>query len=352
MKTINQLDQGRDNNFDLLRFIAATMVVFSHSYLVTANFAREPLARLVGFLDLGALGVKIFFAISGFLIMKSLYRQPTLAAFVYARALRIFPGLLVTALFCGFVIGPVCTTLPLKSYFTDSGLYDFLWRLPTVHNFNNALPGTFKSNPYPVSINSPIWTLAAELLLYLLVLIWGVVLLIWHKRFGLLLKATPVLIVVALFFAGIYYAPWYMGYVYSWGSLFVMGALCHIFSKRIVITPLILVGLLIISGLLFHYRSTIFQGSFNVLLVYGIFLFAYHPRLQVKSFHKLGDLSYGLYIYTFPIQQLIVAKIPTIGVAANFFMAYIPALGLAALSWYYIEKPALKLKSRPAVKMP
>ncbi|TFF34045.1 acyltransferase family protein [Mucilaginibacter psychrotolerans] len=82
MITIKQLDQGRNNNFDLLRFTAAVMVIFSHTYLVNGQFSNEPLQKLIGFIDFGALGVKIFFIISGYLITKSLYRQPTLGSFV------------------------------------------------------------------------------------------------------------------------------------------------------------------------------------------------------------------------------------------------------------------------------
>jgi peptidoglycan/LPS O-acetylase OafA/YrhL len=82
MVTIKQLDQGHNSNLDLLRFIAAAMVIFGHSYLATGHHDREPLARLVGFIEFGSLGVKIFFVISGYLITKSLYRQSTLGSFV------------------------------------------------------------------------------------------------------------------------------------------------------------------------------------------------------------------------------------------------------------------------------
>ncbi|MBD1363618.1 acyltransferase [Mucilaginibacter sp. ZT4R22] len=352
MITIKQLDRGRDNNFDQIRFIAATLVIFSHAYLVTGAFGREPLINAVGFTDLGEVGVKVFFTISGYLVTKSLYSQPTLGSFVWARVLRIFPALFVSVLFCALVIGPICTTLPLGEYLFNRVTLRFIWRLATLHNFSNVLPGTFGQNPYPAAINNPVWTLAAELLFYAVVLALGLILLIWKKQFNTILKALPVLIAVLVFFAGITYDAGYMHWVLSWAVLFGLGAFCYFFCRYIIISIPLFCGLLLTSIAFFYFKLPMLMWVYNITLVYGVFIFAYHPRLQVKGFHKLGDLSYGLYIYAFPIQQLVVAKIPGISITGVFFMAYIPALGLAALSWYFVEKPALKLKSRPSVKIP
>jgi peptidoglycan/LPS O-acetylase OafA/YrhL len=350
MATIKQLDLGRNNNFDLLRFVAATMVIFGHSYLNTGHHDREPLANLVGFLEFGSLGVKIFFVISGYLITKSLYRQPTLGSFVWARVLRIFPGLFVAAVLCAFVIGPFCTTLSLHSYFADARVYNFAWRLFTVHNLNNTLPGVFETLPYAKQVNGSLWTLAAELLLYTVVLAWGVLLLLRRKQFKALGQAAPVLILVILFFAGIVYAPWYMQFVLGWGAVFLLGGLAYLFGSKIIVNIPLAAGLFIITAVLFHFRSPLLVSSFNVSLAYGIFVFAYHPKLQIKGFHKLGDFSYGLYIYAFPIQQLLVQKMPTLSVAGNFGLSFIITLVLAIASWYWVEKPMLKLKMAQSVK--
>lgn len=350
MITIKQLDQGRNNNFDLLRFIAAAMVIFGHSYLATGHHDREPLARLVGFIEFGSLGVKIFFVISGYLITKSLYRQPTLGSFVWARALRIFPGLLVAAVLCAFVIGPLATTLSLHDYFADGRVYDFAWRLFTVHNLDNTLPGVFETIPYAKQVNGSLWTLAGELLLYAVVLLWGVVLLLWQRQLKLLARATPALLLVALFFAGIVYAPWYMDFVLAWGAVFLLGALAYLFGDKIIINIPLAIGLFIVTALLFHFRSPLLVTSFNISLAYGIFVVAYHPALQVKAFHKLGDFSYGLYIYAFPIQQFMALKFPQWGVAANFGASFLLTLALAAASWYMVEKPMLKLKMAQSAK--
>jgi peptidoglycan/LPS O-acetylase OafA/YrhL len=121
--------------------------------------------------------------------------------------LRIFPGLLVVAVLCAFVIGPLATTLSLHNYFADRRVYYFAWRLFTVHNLDNTLPGVFETIPYARQVNGSLWTLVGELLLYAAVLLWGVVLLLWQRQLRLLARATPALLLVALFFAGIVYAP-------------------------------------------------------------------------------------------------------------------------------------------------
>jgi peptidoglycan/LPS O-acetylase OafA/YrhL len=235
MIKLEPLDHGHNNNFDLLRLVAAIMVILSHAYLVTGRFDNEPLAKVVGFLDFGSLGVKVFFAISGYLITKSITRQ-TIGGFVWARTLRIFPGLILTALFCAFIVGPIAATLPLGQYFAAPAVYNFVWKLSLLHNFHNALPGTFTFNHYPNAVNSPIWTLPAELLMYLIVLLGGVVIYIVKKpRKDILITIITLLLVVG-FFWGIAYSNTYLYYVFTWGRVFFLGGFCFLFRKKIVLS--------------------------------------------------------------------------------------------------------------------
>jgi peptidoglycan/LPS O-acetylase OafA/YrhL len=113
----------------------------------------------------------------------------------------------------------------------------------------------------------------------------------------------------------------------------------------------ILLGLLAVWLIVSNFKIPVFfyprlvVYAFYILLVYGILFFAYHPKLQVKSFHKLGDYSYGLYIYAFPIQQLIVLKAGLLNPFVHFICTFPLALGVAALSWHFIEKTMLGLKT-------
>lgn len=353
MYTVKQLDHGRQNNFDLIRLLAATSVIFSHSYLVTNNFANEPLIRSLGFLDMGALGVCIFFTISGYLVLKSLYRQPTLSRFVWARALRIFPALFVSALFCALFVGPLTTTVPLTDYFKTRAVYGFIWRLTTQHNFQNMLPGVFAHNPYPYHVNSPTWTLPAEMALYAGVTIFGIGLLLWRRDFKALKKCIPLFAVLLFFFFTMTYTLGYIFYISVWGCFFLAGMCFYWLNEKIKISLRLLLSLLIICMLLHVFAKPEWaKYAIDLLIIYGVFVFAYHPKLQIKNFIGHVDISYGLYIYAFPIQQYIVFKYPLFNQWNNFFITMALAIPLALVSWLFIEKPALSLKSKPLKQKP
>ncbi len=345
MNNLQQLDSGRNNNFDLIRFIAASMVIFSHAYWLTGNEPSEPLGKLCGIVNFGSLGVKFFFAISGFLITKSVMRQPTLTGFAWARVLRIFPGLFSASVFCTFIIGPICTVLPISQYFNNGALFSFVWRLTTLHSYPNTLPGVFISNPIPNNVNSPVWTLPGELMFYICVLFLGAVLLIIKKGAKSLITIVPLAIAVFAFVWGV---DWLSGdnwHFISWAILFLLGMACYFLRSKIVLNIPVFIGMVIIFLLLFHFRVWFIDVAFNVVLMYGILTFAYHPKFQIKNFHKIGDLSYGLYIYAMPIQQLVVQKFALLNPFSNFFVSYAMVLPVAALSWHFMEKPILKLKT-------
>lgn len=173
----------RDNNFDFLRFLAAALVIFSHSFALTA-MPYEPYAWLSGYATFGMLAVNIFFILSGFLITKSWLDNPKILIFLKKRILRIMPGLFVAVVFTILVIGPLVTTLSFKEY---------LFNPMTKQYFNNALlsvsfflPGVFADNLYKGAVNGSLWTLPIEFRLYMAVLALGVFRLLGKKSFILL----------------------------------------------------------------------------------------------------------------------------------------------------------------------
>ncbi len=101
-----------DNRFDILRLIAAWLVLFSHCYPLGGRPGGEPLASTLGIDTLGGVGVSIFFVLSGYLVTLSLERSPSLLEFARRRALRIYPALVVICLLCVLVLGPLMTTWP------------------------------------------------------------------------------------------------------------------------------------------------------------------------------------------------------------------------------------------------
>jgi peptidoglycan/LPS O-acetylase OafA/YrhL len=105
--SLNALSKGRDNNLNLLRFLAAGLVIYAHSFGITGNIAREPFFAAFG-IGIGDIAVDVFFVVSGFLIAKSFLAKP-LHVFLWARAMRIYPALWVSSLL--FVVVAQCYTV-------------------------------------------------------------------------------------------------------------------------------------------------------------------------------------------------------------------------------------------------
>lgn len=307
------LAHGRDNNMQLLRILAAAAVIVSHSFPITGR-PIEPGAYGV---TLGTLAVWVFFALSGFLIYKSFERQP-LWAFIEARALRIYPALIVVTLLTVVVLGPAMTTLPLATYFTDRATIQYIPRALSLKFVSFSLPGVFGG----YGVNGPTWTLWYEVVCYAgLALGLGML-----RSFRLFLVCFAVLL---LFARDTTYAELMLA--------FVTGMAAYRYRDRLPASAWVAVGLLIASAL-FHALAPIAVGYAALCLA------------QVKgpwlAYNRLGDYSYGLYIYGWPVQMLVMAFLPSLSPLVLAATALPLALGLAYLSWTIVERPALNQKGR------
>ena len=117
--TIAALLGGRDNNFNLIRFIAASAVLVDHCFALVAP--EKAAAAPIDFeaLEIGRYAVDVFFVVSGFLVTRSVLTQPTLVNYAAARVLRLFPALIVVCIFTAFLLGPVVTLASWASYFAE-----------------------------------------------------------------------------------------------------------------------------------------------------------------------------------------------------------------------------------------
>ena len=176
---LSDFDGSRDNNFNLIRFLAATAVIFGHSYLIAWGDQQqyeEPIYKLTGWVS-GHHAVDVFFATSGFLIMASLFRHPRVSYYIKARALRIYPALLVAVLFCAFIVGPMFTSKPMGEYFASKQVYKFVMANSMLEPFpiQYKLPGVFENAPYSTDdtnpptgdLNGSLWTLPHEIKAYI-----------------------------------------------------------------------------------------------------------------------------------------------------------------------------------------
>jgi len=339
MRTFAEFKGSRDNNFNLLRFAAASLVILSHSFVLSGGTGTpEPPSSLIG-VSFGTIGVYIFFTASGFLITMSYCARHDLLTFLWARALRIFPALVVCALLSAFVLGLAFTTIGTGSYLNLGPTYKYVINntilLPL--GFQETLPGVFLSNPVPSVVNGSLWTLPIELRMYLIVALIGSVGLLRRSRLLSIGIALCLLSFLVALLMGSFKAPGL-----RLAMFFLAGVVFYLNRRLITTNPLVPIGLAIMAVL--FWESRLFGALAAIILVYGSFWFAYVPAGWLRKFNTVGDYSYGLYIYAFPVQQAIVCSHPGIKPASLFFMSFLATLLLAVASWHLIEKPALGLK--------
>jgi peptidoglycan/LPS O-acetylase OafA/YrhL len=335
---------ARANNFDALRFCAAASVIFSHAFLVAeGDEGHEYFARLTGGQTiLGLVGVFVFFTISGYLVTGSYLSTGSAARFALKRGLRIFPGLWVNLLVVGLLLGSVVSTLPLGAYLSDPGLGTFFSHNLLFDATDTPLPGVmFSGNQVGRLINGALWTLRYELMMYVMVLLLGLV--------GLLrLSVSLFLLGLGIVSIGFEQALTPYGDLGEWAWLvgfFAAGMVMRLLpeagwqDRRLAL--LAGIGLLVSGWLhLFIMLFPLFGGYLTIYLAR-----LHTPRLDFLG--RCGDLSYGLYIYGWPIEQATVwatgDRLPWWQV---FALSLALAIAAALLSWHGVEKWALRLGRR------
>ncbi|WP_180953754.1 acyltransferase family protein [Bacillus sp. T33-2] len=338
-KNIDQCISSRKNNLDIIRFIAAALVLFSHSYPLTlGNNWTEPFGVLTrGDMTFGEFAVSIFFVISGFLITQSFDRSKDLVYYFQARILRIFPALIFCVLLIIFVLGPIFTDLSFRDYFNHHETYDYL-RTISLYWLQFDLPGVFQTNVWPGAVNGSLWTLWFEFFFYIVVAILGVTRLL-KKRIVLL----GFILSTVLFILG------KGGFYTDLFRYFSAGMVFYLFRKQIRLNGW--VAFLSFVFLLSTIRTGYFSYSLSIFGTYLIFYLAFDTRIKMHNFGKYGDFSYGIYIYAFPVQQIMTFisgnKLTPL---ENTLLSFPVTLLLAIVSWNLVEKQALKYKKYPYIK--
>lgn len=329
---------GRDNNLNLLRALAALTVLVSHAFPITLGIgAAEPLEGLVGY-SLGSLSVFVFFAISGFLISASFERTSSRLSFVLARVLRLMPGLVVNLVFVALVLGPVMTRLPLTDYFSLTDPYLFILRNTLLVSLVYTLPGVATDLPFPGIVGS-IWTLFFEVCCYVGVFLVGV-LGAFRSRW---LISVALLVYGAAWLATQHVDPSYrLDRLMELSFPFAIGVGFHVWRDRL---PLSLLGvaLTLIAAVLAK-GTILYHPALSLAISYGTFWLAYIPGGVLRGYNRVGDYSYGIYVYAFPIQVFAVWLMGPQSPTMNMLYSLPGTLVLSMLSWHLVEGPAMACK--------
>lgn len=346
--------RGRDNNLNLLRAVAASSVIFSHStVLVTGAFDSEPLRPTLG-MSLGDIAVDIFFIVSGLLVTGSIARKNQIAGYAMARVRRIYPGLLAMLLIVNLPVGLWLTTLPWREYLGSWELRtNFFHNLFLIKQAWTSLPGVVADAPWPHAINGSLWTLTYEVRMYIwLGAIWALARLFRNRHaaaFQALVVATWIVSYVAFLFAehGRAGDP-----VPRLVLMFSSGALLYTLKERISIdwkTCGVVAGILFASW----WQDALFRPAYGLFAPYLVLVAAYLPSGFIRRYNDVGDYSFGLYIYAFPIQQILVKFRPDDPPIANALLSLAATTVFAWLSWHLIESRFLHGRgpeAKPAIK--
>lgn len=342
MVYLGSLATGRDNNLNLIRMGAATAVLVSHAWpIALGTGAPEPLKALTGY-SLGTLSVMVFFVISGFLITASFERTSSHRSFVLARVLRLFPGLLVNLIFVALILAPLVTTLPAASFLSSAEPYTFILRNLALFPLVYELPGVFQDQPH-TSVVGSIWTLRHEVMCYAGVFIAGVFG-AWRTRARAAIALT---LYAALWVALILTAPALHPMLSGLVTLslpFAVGVAFYIARDRL---PLSLIGVVLSSALAWALAGTwLYPPALALAIGYATFWLAYVPGGALRAYNRLGDYSYGIYVYAFPLQGAAVWAFGPQSPLENILYSLPPTILLSVLSWHWVEAPAMALKPR------
>lgn len=333
-----------NNNFDVVRLIAAMAVIYGHTFAVAPIAgAEDQFHRLTGY-HAGATAVKLFFFLSGLLVTNSLMTRRSIYHFFLSRFFRIWPGLAFVLLGSIFLIGPLVTQIDLKSYFTNPDTYLYFkrhilldsWGTQSLGYYN--LPGVFTENTYKDTVNAPLWSIAPEVFAYLSL---AALYLAGLTKRSVATMVIGVIILDAVTPSRILFTflPKNVEDFSLLPFCFAIGALVALYKDDIKVDLFIPLGF----GLLWYlFASSPYASQLFHLTVFAVAMFFATRPFIIKFFHLPLDASYGTYLWGFPIQQTLAHFFPQLIGPWHWIPAIILSVTAGAISWTFIEKRAMK----------
>lgn len=333
----------RNNNFDFLRFFFAFIVLLVHLSILSGikeiEFIRHYLSSYIS--------VTAFFIISGYLIAKSYVETSNLSRYFLKRAARLLPAYVFVIMASAMFLS-VISSQSLSEYFSNSQFYRYLFANLTFQNYlQPCLPGVFDSNVFGCDVNGALWTLKIEVAFYLT--------LPFVIYFGNKLKNKFVFFISIYLLSILYKLGFeYIGEKYQlhqltflsrqlpgFYSYFISGVMIYYLKKPFLENKNKLVIIAFIAFLTErHFGSEIFTPmSLSVLVFYVAFSFRW-----LNNFAKFGDISYGVYIYHYPIINMAVyfGLFNSLNVIISSSIVVLIIILISFISWHLLEKPFLQ----------
>lgn len=343
---------SRSNSIAFLRFFLASMVVLTHSFML-GGF-KDPFAFYVFnsyvLEDLGSIAVAGFFVLSGFLIAKSYGRLNSIPRFLWHRILRIFPGYLVCLLVTALIIGTFIflsgggTALEYFSYPENNPLTYITKNLFLTVN-QRLIANVFTTNPYPLRVNDSVWTLRFEFLCYISIIFFGITGIFKKSKITALTFFIFLWIITNIILKTNVLPEGILNVVFITFKLFMFfyaGVVTFLYKEKVRISTFLFLLSILVFILSTRYGFYLIIAPFIVSYI----IFYLSIKLPWRHFDKYGDFSYGLYIYSFPLQQsLVYFHFNKFGALLLFLWSMLIGTLAAFLSWRSVESPALRLKN-------
>lgn len=336
----------KNNNFDFLRFLFALLVVVSHAYpLSGGNESSQWIYKITnGQIVLAQIGLSGFFIISGYFIFQSLVRSKSLSYYFKKRLLRLFPALFVVLLLT-IILAPFVYQ-EIVPFFKNISVYTYLPYNLSLYGFQSSIKGIFDTNAYH-AINGSLWTIRYEFSLYVALSF----LFFFRKQKRIvsiiLLIGFCVFILLYTFYLNSFGGSSLFGlqgiHLLNLGAFFIGGSLlASLQFEKIKYKVLILAlsVLILLLSLYFNFYDSVKHFIFPIVVL----LIGFIPLPFMRTFGRFGDMSYGIYIYSFPIQQTLMYffKMSTYSL---LIYSVLLSVVFGFLSWHLIEKRALKYKN-------
>lgn len=330
----------RRNNFDPLRLVLAVLVLIDHG-IVMSTGTHHTWGRSA----IGDFAVDGFFVLSGFLITRSYLSLNSFPRFTWHRLLRIMPGFLVCLLVTALVVAPLAAVLigrsPWSVFTEPPTALRYVWGNAGLIITQYDIAGLFPNNPTPAIINGSLWTLSLEALSYAIIGVLGVLTILRRARWTVPALAVVVLVLTLLQEAG---AEVLVGDLTLRLVLaFLVGSAAWLYADRLPMNSVLAAAAAAVFGVsvltLDNYRLIGIVPLAYVLVWLGTCL----PR----SVSLRQDLSYGIYIYHWPVLQLLAATSLVSAPVPVFIVVGATTTAAAAfVSWHLVEHPALRQKNR------
>lgn len=327
----------KENNFNFLRFVFASLVIVSHvPELMDGNRNNELLTLIFSTLSFGELAVDSFFIISGFLIVKSWIGNPNYLGFLTNRIFRIVPGFVVASLICALLLGSVYGEV---NYIQKFNVIAYVRSLVMLRP--PEIPLVFIGSNHPV-VNGSMWTIAYEFKCYLLVLLIGSVGVSRYK----IAWASICLASLLVFFLNklniINVDPYYQYFRFL--VPFTVGGCFYLYGEGIVKMKISIP--ISILGFIFLMYSNAF-AEVGVSIFWGCIILSFALYGQgFGFFNRFPDISYGIYLYAWPLNKIMMWYYPDVGVAQGVIFVFLASILAGLMSWYAVESQALKIKKR------